>query len=95
MKGNHDTQQLKSAFTAMYHDEPFIHVLGNQPATSSVYGSNNVHISVASDLRVGHAVVTVALDNLVKGAAGQAIQNANIMCGFSETSGLTGQGVTP
>ena len=95
MKGDHDTQQLKSAFTSMYSDEPFIHVLDNQPATSSVYGSNNVHISVASDLRVGHAVVTVALDNLVKGAAGQAIQNANIMCRFSETSGLTGQGVTP
>ena len=95
MKGDHDGLQLKNAFLSMYKGEPFIHVLDDQPATSSVYGSNNVHISVASDLRVGHAVVTIALDNLVKGAAGQAIQNANVMYGFAETSGLTGQGVTP
>ena len=79
----------------MYAEELFIHMVDGQPATSSVYGSNNVHIAIESDVRVGHAVITVALDNLVKGAAGQAIQNANIMCGFAEDSGLKGQGIAP
>ena len=95
MTGKHDVSVLRKAFTDMYSKEEFIHMVDAQPATASVYGSNNVHIAVESDIRVGHAVVTVALDNLVKGAAGQAIQNANIMYGFAENSGLTGQGIAP
>jgi N-acetyl-gamma-glutamyl-phosphate reductase len=95
MTGKHDVSVLRKAFTHVYSKEEFVHMVDAQPATASVYGSNNVHIAVESHIRVGHAVVTVALDNLVKGAAGQAIQNANIMYGFAENSGLTGQGIAP
>ena len=95
MNGKHHVDTLRSAFERMYAGELFIHLIDGQPATSSVYGSNNVHIAIESDVRVSHAVITVALDNLVKGAAGQAIQNANIMCGFAEDSGLKGQGIAP
>ncbi len=80
-----------------YRDEPFIRVLpaGRQPATASVLGSNAVHLQGTFDAHTGRVVITVALDNLVKGAAGQAIQNANLMYGFGETSGLARIGVAP
>jgi N-acetyl-gamma-glutamyl-phosphate reductase len=63
------------------------------PKTSSVLGSNSVAMQVAVDEHTNRLVVSVAIDNLVKGAAGQAIQNANIICGFPENLGLTAQGI--
>jgi N-acetyl-gamma-glutamyl-phosphate reductase len=54
-----------------------------------------VHIQVAKDDRTNRATVIVAIDNLIKGAAGQAVQNANLICGFPETAGLTAIGVAP
>jgi N-acetyl-gamma-glutamyl-phosphate reductase len=54
-----------------------------------------VHIQVAKDDRTNRATVIVAIDNLIKGAAGQAVQNANLICGFPETTGLTAIGVAP
>lgn len=73
-----------------YRDEPFLHVLpfGRLPSTRSVAGSNFVHVGVIGDRIAGRAVVGVALDNLTKGSAGQAIQNANLMLGLDETAGL-------
>ena len=58
-------------------------------------GSNGAHLQAAADTRAGRAVVVVAIDNLGKGAAGQAIQNANLMLGLPETAGLTAIGVAP
>ena len=63
------------------------------PKTSAVLGSNFVAMQVAVDEHTNRLVISVALDNLVKGAAGQAIQNANIICGLGENLGLTGQGI--
>jgi N-acetyl-gamma-glutamyl-phosphate reductase len=88
---------LRSALCAAYDPEPFVHVLpeGSWPATGSTLGSNAVQIQVALDTAVGRAIVLVAEDNLVKGAAGQAIQNANLALGLPETAGLTALGVAP
>jgi N-acetyl-gamma-glutamyl-phosphate reductase len=89
--------QLRQALRDAYHGEPFVHVLpeGRWPATGATLGSNAAHLQVAADQHAGRAVVVCALDNLVKGAAGQAIQIANLMLGLPETTGLTAHGVSP
>jgi N-acetyl-gamma-glutamyl-phosphate reductase len=88
---------LRDVLRAAYDAEPFVHVLpeGRWPATGATLGSNAAHLQVAADPHAGRAVVVCALDNLVKGAAGQAIQNANLMLGLPETAGLTAHGVAP
>jgi N-acetyl-gamma-glutamyl-phosphate reductase len=88
---------LRDALTAVYADEPFVTVLpaGTWPATASVAGSNGVHLQASVDTRAGRAVIVAAIDNLGKGAAGQAIQDANLMLGLPETAGLTAIGVAP
>lgn len=88
---------IRQALMAAYQDEKFVHVLpeGQWPHTSSTYGANSVHIQSAVDDHTGRVVVVSALDNLVKGAAGQAVQNMNIMCGFAEDTALSAQGVAP
>jgi N-acetyl-gamma-glutamyl-phosphate reductase len=63
--------------------------------TAATAGSNSVHLQVAADTHAGRAVVVAALDNLVKGAAGQALQNANLVLGLDETAGLPAAGVAP
>ena len=80
-----------------YADEPFVHVLpaGQQPRTASVAGSNAAHLQAVVDLDSGRIVVTSAIDNLGKGAAGQALQNANLMLGLPETAGLSADGIAP
>ena len=65
---------------------------GQWPATAAVYGSNGAHVQVAADLHAGRAVVISTTDNLGKGAAGQAVQNANLMLGLPETAGLSADG---
>ena len=89
--------QLRDALHAAYDDEPFVHVLpeGSWPTTAATLGSNSVHLQVAADTHSGRAVVVAALDNLVKGAAGQALQNANLVLGLAETAGLPVNGITP
>ena len=91
------TATLRDAMQAAYRDEPFVHLLpeGRWPRTADVAGSNAVHVQVAADQHAGRAVVVVAIDNLGKGAAGQAIQNANLMLGLEETAGLSAVGVAP
>ncbi len=88
---------LRDAMSAAYRGEPFICLLpaGRWPATAAVGGSNAVHLQVAADLHAGRAVAVAAIDNLGKGAAGQAIQNANLMLGLPETAGLSTYGVAP
>jgi N-acetyl-gamma-glutamyl-phosphate reductase len=89
--------QLRGALQAAYDGEPFVHVLpvGAWPATAATAGSNSVHLQVAADPHSGRAVVVAALDNLVKGAAGQAVQNANLVLGLDETAGLPLNGTAP
>jgi N-acetyl-gamma-glutamyl-phosphate reductase len=83
-------QDLHAILLKFYAREPFVHVLpfGETPQTRHVRGSNMTFIGVASDRVPGRAIVISALDNLVKGASGQAIQNMNLVMGFRETLGL-------
>jgi len=92
-----DTTALRDALASCYAGEPFVHLLpeGSWPATAAVAGSNGVHVQAAADSRAGRATVVAAIDNLGKGAAGQAVQNANLMLGLPETAGLTSIGVAP
>jgi N-acetyl-gamma-glutamyl-phosphate reductase len=82
---------------AVYADEPFVHVLprGRQPHTAATAGSNSAHLQAVLDQDSGRIVVTCAIDNLGKGAAGQALQDANLMLGLPETAGLSGDGIAP
>ncbi|MDM4718548.1 N-acetyl-gamma-glutamyl-phosphate reductase [Micromonospora sp. WMMA1363] len=80
-----------------YADAPFVHVLpeGRWPHTAATLGSNSCHLQATVDVDSRRMIVVSALDNLGKGAAGQAVQNANIMCGLPETAGLSVWGTTP
>lgn len=88
---------LRAELQKQYAGETFVTVLpvGQLPVTASTLGSNAVHIQVAKDDRTDRATIFVAIDNLIKGAAGQAVQNANIMFGFAEDAGLSNIGVAP
>lgn len=85
-----DAQAIYDTFAKAYADEPFIELLpfGEAPSTHHVRGSNFCHIGVAKDRIDGRAIVFAALDNLTKGSSGQALQNANLMLGEDETTGL-------
>ena len=87
----------REVLAAAYGDEPFVHLLpeGHWPSTAATAGSNAVHLQAAADDHAGRAVVVAVLDNLVKGAAGQAVQIANLMLGLPETAGLSANGVAP
>jgi N-acetyl-gamma-glutamyl-phosphate reductase len=83
-------ERLHGVLAQAYAQEPFVHMLpfGETPQTRHVRGSNMTFIGVAKDRIPGRAIVVSALDNLVKGASGQAIQNMNLMMGWPETLGL-------
>lgn len=85
-----DTASLKTALEEAYANEPFVTVLagGTAPATRMVRGSNNCVLNVFNDRQPGRAIVVAAIDNLVKGSSGQAVQNMNLMLGLEETTGL-------
>jgi len=89
------TDELRSHFAKYYEGKTFVSILaeGEMPATHSVYGSNSAHLQVAVDGHTKRAIVSIAIDNLGKGAAGQAVQNANIMCGLDSCVGLSSQGL--
>ena len=91
------TALLRQALAESYAGEPFVCLLPDDrwPTTAAVAGSTGVHLQAAADPRTGRATVVTAIDNLGKGAAGQAIQNANLMLGLPETAGLTATGVAP
>lgn len=92
-----DAGDVREVLQAAYRDEPFVHVLpaGRQPHTAATAGSNSVHLQAEVDRSSGRVVVTSAIDNLGKGAAGQAVQNANLVLGLPETAGLAVDGVSP
>jgi N-acetyl-gamma-glutamyl-phosphate reductase len=83
-------QELHEMLLKFYAKEPFVHVLpfGETPHTRHVRGSNMTMIGVAADRIPGRAIIVSALDNLVKGASGQAIQNMNLVLGYPETMGI-------
>ncbi|MEV0568126.1 N-acetyl-gamma-glutamyl-phosphate reductase [Dactylosporangium sp. NPDC050588] len=80
-----------------YEGEQFVQVLpeGQWPHTASTFGSNAAHLQATVDVDSGRIIVVSAIDNLVKGAAGQAVQNANLMLGLPEGAGLTADGIAP
>ncbi|WP_158964023.1 N-acetyl-gamma-glutamyl-phosphate reductase [Chachezhania sediminis] len=92
-----DAEKIHQTFAEAYKDEPFIVVLpfGTAPSTHDVRGSNFCHIGVAADRQAGRATVFAALDNLCKGSSGQALQNANLMLGEAETTGLMAPALFP
>ena len=83
-------EEVKAVYDKYYKDEPFVRVLekGSCPETKWVEGSNFVDINFVIDERTGRIIMMGAIDNLVKGAAGQAVQNMNLLFGFEETEGL-------
>jgi N-acetyl-gamma-glutamyl-phosphate reductase len=91
------TSELVSVFHDAYGQEPFVrvHAEGSLPNVAYVRGSNFCDLGVVSDPRTGRVIVVSTIDNLVKGAAGQAVQNMNIMLGMEETTGLTALPVFP
>jgi len=90
-------EQMHALFRAAYDDEPFVRVLplGRYPDVAFVKGSNYCDIGLSVDKRNGRVVVIAAIDNLVKGAAGQAVQNMNLMYGWAEETGLQQLALTP
>lgn len=90
-------EKLSSAYQAAYGDEPFIRVLpfGQLPNTSSVLGVNTAQISLSFDEAAQRVVIISAIDNLVKGTAGAAIQSMNLALGLPESTGLALEGVAP
>jgi len=89
------TEDVQELYEKHYADEPFVHVVDSSPHTKWSYGSNHCFIHPFVDVRTQRLVVVSCLDNLVKGASGQAIQNANILYSLPETTGLTALAVYP
>ncbi|HIE17791.1 MAG TPA: N-acetyl-gamma-glutamyl-phosphate reductase [Dehalococcoidia bacterium] len=94
-----DDKLTKQKLIEFYHDyydkEPFVKVVDNLPETKQTWGSNLCLVYPTVDHRTDRLIVISCLDNLVKGAAGQAVQNMNIMCGFPETAGLEALPIYP
>lgn len=92
-----DASSVREAWQSAYADEPFVHVLpeGRFPSTSSVVGANTALIGLAVDDDAQRVVIVVAIDNLVKGTAGAAVQSLNLALGLDETLGLPVNGVAP
>ncbi len=88
-----DLNELLALFKTYFHGEKFIHLLEDEmPRTSAVNGSNHIHVRIALDSHTSRWIASVAIDNLGKGAAGQAIQNANLMSGYAEDLALSSGG---
>lgn len=95
--GKNSTAELTELYQDFYRDEPFITVLPEPylPQTKGVLFTNRCHLGVRVDARTGQIIILSVIDNLVKGAAGQAVQNMNLICGLEETLGLTAPGIWP
>lgn len=92
-----DTNGLVARYQDFYRAEQFVrvHKEGNYPKTKFVYGTNYCDVGVCYEARTGRIIVVSAIDNMVKGAAGQAIQNMNVMYNLSENTGLTRMALVP
>ena len=90
-----DTEGLLAGYRDYYAAEPFVHVTEGSPATKATLGSNAAHLTVRYDPRTNTVLAIGALDNLVKGASGQALQNANLILGLPQTTALSTIGLMP
>ncbi|WP_020016610.1 N-acetyl-gamma-glutamyl-phosphate reductase [Promicromonospora sukumoe] len=92
-----DPEQVRAAWEAAYADEPFVHLLpeGQWPSTAMTLGANTALVQVAVDAAARRVVTVTAIDNLVKGTAGAAVQSMNLALGLRETAGLITEGVAP
>ncbi len=90
-----DTATVRHVYEDFYREEPFVRVADTPPSTKQTRGTNHCLVYPTVDSRAQRLVVVSVIDNLVKGAAGQAIQNMNLMLGFPETTALTGLAVYP
>ncbi|MDA8123912.1 MAG: N-acetyl-gamma-glutamyl-phosphate reductase [Deltaproteobacteria bacterium] len=90
-------EEATALYQSFYRDEPFVRIRrsGQFPNLSSVVGSNYCDIGVTVDKRTGRIIIVSVIDNLIKGASGQAIQNMNLLCGLKETTGLPGIALFP
>ena len=88
-------EELRQLYLDFYRDEPFVKVVASPPHTKHTWGSNFCLVHPTIDLRTGRLIVISCLDNLVKGAAGQAVQNMNLMLGLPETTGLEALAIYP
>jgi N-acetyl-gamma-glutamyl-phosphate reductase len=97
LAGAGGTAEVMAAYREVYAGEPFVRVLPDDalPQTKAAAGSNFCDLAARVDPRAGVAVAVAAIDNLGKGAAGQAVQNLNVMCGLAETTGLQVPGLYP
>ena len=97
LRGKHKADELRIALQKQYSFEPFVHILppSAMPSTHQVRGSNDCVIGIFADRVPGRAIIVSAIDNLVKGASGQAVQNMNVMFGWPETAGLQMSAVFP
>ncbi len=89
------TDEVLDLLRDAYAGEPFVHVIDGPPTTKAVLGSNSAMVTARADERTGWVVALCAIDNLVKGASGQAIQCANLVAGLPETTGLPQVGLFP
>ena len=92
-----DADDVRAAWSQAYAGEPFVELLpeGQWPTTAATVGANTALVQVAVDARAGRVVTVCALDNLVKGTAGAAVQSMNLALGLPETAGLTTAAVAP
>lgn len=90
-----NTEQIHALYSSFYNNDYFVDVLplGQMPKTGSLTGSNKIQMQAVVDSHTNRLIISVAIDNLGKGAASQAIQNANLMCGFHEGAGLSTDGL--
>ncbi len=97
LDGSKTTSDIYEIYNDAYKDEPFVCMLkqGEYPLSKAVSGSNNCHIGLKVDNRTGRVIISAAIDNLVKGMSGVAVQNMNLVFGLEETSGLKQPGVYP
>ena len=93
--GSTSTAELLDAYRSAYAGEPFVVVTEGSPSTKATFGSNAAHLTARFDPRTGFVMAIGAIDNLVKGASGQAVQCANLLAGLDETAGLSPVGVFP
>jgi len=93
--GKKGKKELSRIYRDFYKDEPFVRVVESPPHTKHTWGNNLCLIHPTIDTRTGRLVVISAIDNLVKGAAGQAVQNMNLMLGLPETTGLEALAIYP
>ncbi len=97
LKAGQTASSLRTALSDRYKSEKFVRILpeGQVPQTRYVRGSNYCHIAVAEDRIKGRAIIISVIDNLVKGASGQAVQNMNVMLGYEEATAISQEPMFP